>query len=229
MGLPGSGKTTWVRAALETMGGDAVTTRDQFEVAVSRRHAELSRGVRWAKVAAFPLIEPTVTMAVARYLASFGGPGRPDRMRHGYRLLRHLHNHDIFGPPATPLLLDQGTVQQLWAIAMLSVPRDRAVRRVVCALHGFLPTWVVWVRVEPALALDRMRRRLSDRGYPDGDFEERADTIDERDFARADLHLRQIMDALQRAGVRTLEVGDTAGDEPGARLQAILAASFAER
>lgn len=185
----------------------SVATRESFEHAISRYHAARSRAARLLDVASFAASRPRLVRALAGYVRSLGGPAHRARAMHAYRLLRHLHNHHVYelelGASARRhLLMDQGPVQQLWAIALLSRPPDSALNSVIDAMAERLPSAVLWLEIDPAEALQRMRARLRARGTPDGDFEERADSLRPADFERGQAHFAQIAEALARRDVR---------------------------
>ncbi len=223
LGLPGAGKTTWLAQALVGRA-QGVATREAFEACVSAEHALRGRAARWGDFARFVAARPRLARGLITYAASIGGARRRDRARHVYRLLRHLHNQALYRASGAWLrpVLDQGPIQQLWAIAMLEVPADAALEAAFDALDGWLPAGVIWIQVDPALALTRMRARLAERGAPDGDFEERASGLTADDFARGERHFAQIAGALERRGARVERVrGDAAVHDPTA-LQALL-------
>ncbi len=223
LGLPGAGKTTWLEQALVGCA-HGVVTREAFEARISAEHVRRGRAARWADFAGFVGARPGLARGLADYAASIRGARRRDRARHVYRMLRHLHNQALYrarGAGARPVL-DQGPIQQLWAVAMLEVPAEAALEAAFDALDGWLPAGVIWIRVEPALALTRMRARLAERGVPDGDFEERASRLTADDFARGERHFAQIARALERRGARVeLVRGDAAVHDPAA-LQVLL-------
>lgn len=212
LGLPGAGKTTWVRDAI--VGGplSGAHTREEMEALIARRHATLPGPLRWARVAGWTVRRPRLLSALLEYEGVFDGSARLDGLRQVYRLVRRLHNDTLLARVEpwrswSTLLLDQGVVQQVWAIAFLrALPPDAAVARILRTLRASLPDEVAWIRTPPATALERMRRRLAARGRSDGDFEERADGLRIEDFERGDRHFKQIAAVLRQLGVAVIEV-----------------------
>lgn len=234
VGLPGAGKTTLVDALVAALAAPP-RLRVDMEKRVSRLHHSRRSPMRWAAVVGFGLHRLGTCAALARYQGAYR-PSLARGWRAAYRIVRRLHNDVLLAEDAEwsegegATVLDQGLVQQIWVLAFLrELPDDRAVDELFDALADHLPDAVAWVPTDAALALCRMRERLAERGRADGDFEELASGLSERDFARGERHFEQLLRRLEARGVNVLRLESGASlDDATSRLASWISAQAAE-
>lgn len=187
-GLPGAGKTTLVKTVSEKA---CVRTRHQIsdkwnQQSLFQRGANLARSyLKLGRVA------DVLRFAAAARIAN------TDSLR---RLLRLVGKTDRLRSERGTILLDQGSLQELWSIlyANGSLATDpKLLSRLIRSLYDGLDASILFIDVDPQTA----SRRISGRSHGHSRLDGLSDGQIRDDLARAENLPRQIIEAAALAGL----------------------------
>ncbi|RDV37393.1 hypothetical protein DV096_12840 [Bradymonadaceae bacterium TMQ3] len=208
IGLPGVGKSTCVERVINGLQHRGVDCLDRqtYRRLTSRRHQERSRPQRGFDYLFFLSKHPAVFRHGTSLSQKLGAP-HPRALKRLYHLTRKLQNASLINATLDERLVvfDQNIVQEIWGLIDLrALPESTWLDPLVEACRPWLPDLVVALRLEPALALER----LHERANAGGAFIEFGlpATLSAEDYARGHRIFDSLLASLRRVGVHCIDI-----------------------